>query len=195
MHPKVKTYLAKNLKWSADLKRLRSLCLAAGMEETFKWSFPVYTIDGKNVISIGAFKNHYGMWFFNGVFLKDKHKLLVNAQESTKAMRQIRFEIDTVIEDEILTEYILEAIANQRQGLIVKPAKPGEFTMSEVFQTELDKNMELRKAFERLTPGRRKEYSNHISSAKQAKTKLSRLEKIKPMILAGIGLNDKYKSC
>ncbi|WP_236458895.1 MULTISPECIES: YdeI/OmpD-associated family protein [Flavobacterium] len=33
----------------------------------------------------------------------------------------------------------------------------------------------------------------YIETAKQEKTKLSRLEKIKPMIMKNIGLNDKYK--
>jgi uncharacterized protein YdeI (YjbR/CyaY-like superfamily) len=34
----------------------------------------------------------------------------------------------------------------------------------------------------------------YINEAKQEKTKLSRLEKIKPMILSNIGLHDKYRS-
>ncbi|WP_330443122.1 hypothetical protein [Flavobacterium sp. C4GT6] len=32
-----------------------------------------------------------------------------------------------------------------------------------------------------------------MKTAKREATKLSRLEKIKPMILKGIGLNDKYR--
>jgi len=40
----------------------------------------------------------------------------------------------------------------------------------------------------------KKEYMEHIDEAKQEKTKISRLEKIKPLVLAGKGLHDKYKS-
>lgn len=35
----------------------------------------------------------------------------------------------------------------------------------------------------------------YIETAKREATVKSRLEKIKPMILKGIGLNDKYKNC
>ena len=35
----------------------------------------------------------------------------------------------------------------------------------------------------------------YISKAKREATKQSRLEKIKPKILRGVGLHDKYKDC
>jgi hypothetical protein len=40
---------------------------------------------------------------------------------------------------------------------------------------------EAKTALERLTPGRRREYSDHIADAKRADTKMSRIEKILPM--------------
>ncbi len=39
------------------------------------------------------------------------------------------------------------------------------------------------------------EYYNYIIEAKKEATELSRLEKIKPNILKGSGLHDKYKNC
>ena len=52
----------------------------------------------------------------------------------------------------------------------------------------------LRDAFASLTLGRQKEYAEHIGSAKQENTRRSRLEKARPLILAGGGLHDKYRS-
>jgi uncharacterized protein YdeI (YjbR/CyaY-like superfamily) len=46
-----------------------------------------------------------------------------------------------------------------------------------------------------LSPGKQRDYCEHIELAKQEKTKLARIEKIKPMLLKGIGLYDKYKNC
>ena len=46
-----------------------------------------------------------------------------------------------------------------------------------------------------LTPGKQREYAEYIQTAKQDATKQTRLEKITPMILKGVGLNDKYKNC
>jgi uncharacterized protein YdeI (YjbR/CyaY-like superfamily) len=59
---------------------------------------------------------------------------------------------------------------------------------------ELDTNSELKKAFNLITSGKQKEYSLYIIEAKRELTKQNRIEKIVPMILKGIGLNDKYKN-
>jgi len=48
----------------------------------------------------------------------------------------------------------------------------------------------LKAAFEGLTPGRQRGYMFHISKAKQAKTRESRVEECVPLILSGKGLND-----
>jgi len=41
---------------------------------------------------LGAFKTHFSIWFFNGVFLKDVNKLLSAVTDTTKGLRQMRFE-------------------------------------------------------------------------------------------------------
>jgi uncharacterized protein YdeI (YjbR/CyaY-like superfamily) len=58
------------------------------------------------------------------------------------------------------------------------------------FQVQLDEMPELKTAFEALTPGRQRGYLLHFSSAKQAKTRESRVEKCIPKILEGKGLDD-----
>ena len=40
-----------------------------------------------------------------------------------------------------------------------------------------------------------KEYCNYMNEAKREVTKISRLEKITPMIIELKGLHDKYKNC
>lgn len=195
MNSKVDDYITRHNQWHEELSLLRDIMLSTEMDETIKWGAPVYTVNGKNVASIGAFKHHYGIWFFNGVFLKDKHGLLRNAQENTKAMRQMRFEKGDTIPEQHVRDYILEAIDNQKNGLDLKPEKGIKFEIPPELQSELDLNKEMQKAFSGLTPGKQKEYANYIADAKQAKTKASRLEKIKPMIAGGIGLNDKYRNC
>lgn len=56
-----------------------------------------------------------------------------------------------------------------------------------------EKNKAARQKLAALTPGRQREYAEYIASAKRADTKQTRLDKIMPMIVAGIGLNDKYQ--
>ena len=66
----IEEYIEVNSKWSEALTILRDIVNTTEVEETIKWSAPVYTVNGKNVIGIGAFKNHFGIWFFNSVFFK-----------------------------------------------------------------------------------------------------------------------------
>lgn len=86
-----------------------------------------------------------------------------------------------------------EAIEIEKHGKKLAPEKFQEIELPELFSDLLSKEKKLREAFDKLTPGKRKEYILHINEAKQEATKLKRLEKIKPMILEGKGLNDKYK--
>ena len=80
----VEEYIETNEHFSEALTLLRSIINKTELNEAIKWSAPVYDLDGKNVVGLGAFKNHFGIWFFNGVFLKDEHKLLVTAQGKPK---------------------------------------------------------------------------------------------------------------
>ena len=175
------------------LMKIRTVLLATELEEKMKWGIPTYCLKNKNVAGIGAFKTYAGIWFFNGVFLKDESKVLINAQEGkTKGLRQWRFSSVEEIDEDLLKRYIEEAIQNQKDGKEVKPEKK-ELAIPDELKEALASNSSLAEAFEALTLGKRKEYAEHIEEAKRVETKMKRLEKIEPMILKGIGLNDKYK--
>ena len=191
----VEEYIEENAHFSEALIMLRDIINTTELEETVKWSAPVYALNNKNVIGLGAFKKHFGIWFFNGVFLKDEHNLLVNAQEEkTKALRQMRFESVSEIDKNIVLAYVKEAIENQKLGKEIKPDRRKKET---IIPNELQAILtnDLKTSFENLSPYKQREYCEYISSAKREATKQTRLEKIKPMILQGIGLNDKYKNC
>ncbi|WP_412561230.1 YdeI/OmpD-associated family protein [Winogradskyella sp. MIT101101] len=193
----VEEYVELNPTWAEALTRLRNIILKTELTETVKWSMPTYCLNGKNVLGLGAFKNHFCLWFHNGVFLKDEHNLLINAQENkTKALRQMRFMSIDDINDAVVLAYVKESIANQRAG---KEIKPKRVTKTVVIPDELDtvfrSNSELNTAFKTLTPGKQREYCEYISEAKRDATKINRIEKITPMIIEGVGLNDKYKNC
>ncbi|MEM9300290.1 MAG: YdeI/OmpD-associated family protein, partial [Bacteroidota bacterium] len=57
----------------------------------------------------------------------------------------------------------------------------------------LESNQEANKLFKVLTLGKKREFAEYIAEAKREDTKQKRIEKIIPMMLNGIGLNDKYK--
>jgi uncharacterized protein YdeI (YjbR/CyaY-like superfamily) len=161
--------------------------------ETTKWGGIVYILNGKNVLGIGGFKNYFTIWFFNGALLLDKKKALVNAQEGvTKSLRQWRFSSKEEVDESAVLEYINEAIANEKQGKNSKPQKK-EPIISELLQKELEADTNLADAFLKFSPYKQYEFLEYIETAKREETKLSRIEKIKPMIKDNIGLNDKYR--
>jgi uncharacterized protein YdeI (YjbR/CyaY-like superfamily) len=186
--------MEKNNQWQKELEFLRAIVGKTALVETRKWGGEVYTYNNGNVLMIGAFKNHVGLWFYNGAFLKDPYDVLENAQEGkTKAMRHWKFTSIDEMEGDKIMEYVQEAIGNEKKGMKWKAEKSEEVEIPEVLTEAFDKDEEFKIAFDGLTPFKQKEYLEHIASAKREATKISRLEKIRPMVLDGVGLNDKYR--
>ena len=180
--------------WKGELEQISSIIKKLPLKKTIKWGAEVFTYNGKNVVSYGGFKNYFAIWFYNGVFLKDKYKVLINAQEGrTKSLRQWRFTAKNEINENKILEYLNEAIEIEKKGLKIAPEKFKRVEPSELFSEAFKKDEKLKEAFEKLTPGKQREYIVFVDQAKLDATKLNRLEKIKPMILEGKGLNDKYK--
>jgi uncharacterized protein YdeI (YjbR/CyaY-like superfamily) len=185
----------KNNDWDEELALLRSVIQKTELIETVKWGGPVFTLHNRNVLGIGGFKSYVGVWFFNGVFLKDKSGILVNANEGvTRSLRQWRFKSkeDIVQNENLLLEYIREAIENEKAGLTLKPQKK-ETVISEYFQAQLDLDAELATGFSTLSGFKQREFIEYIDAAKREETKAARMEKIIPLMKSGIGLNDKYR--
>jgi uncharacterized protein YdeI (YjbR/CyaY-like superfamily) len=192
MEEKKKTW-DKVSQWEDELAQLREIIQKTELVETNKWGGEVYTINNKNVLGIGGFKNYFVIWFWNGVFLNDDAKVLVNANEGvTKGLRQWRFTSAKDLNDKLILHYINEAIANEKAGLSIKPEKK-EAMKCDFLENELKKDKALNAAFEKFTPFKQKEFWEFMATAKQEKTKVSRLDKIRPMIMEGVGLNDKYR--
>lgn len=189
-------YINSKKEWSACLELLREIFDSVELEETLKWGMPTYTLDNKNVVGFSAFKSYVGIWFFHGVFLADPEKKLVNAQEGiTRGQRQWRFQnLEQIQENRsLILEYLEETIQNQKDGKLIKAeAKPPAEIPPEL-KTKLEKDGTLKDAFSSLTKSKQREYCEYIGQAKREETRRTRLIKICPMILEGVGLNDKYK--
>lgn len=186
-------YIAGKPQWEAELGRLRELLLAVGLEETIKWGAPCYCHKGQNVIGMNDFKQHFGLWFYLGARLEDKQGVLINAQEGkTQDMRQWRMSSAADIKVRTIKAYAKEAMALVDAG--EKPSRTvGKTVTSDTLDAALKADAAAAKAFAALTPGRQREYAAYINEAKQEATRLKRVDKVLPMILAGKGLNDRYK--
>jgi uncharacterized protein YdeI (YjbR/CyaY-like superfamily) len=191
-NPKVDWFFKKETKWKDEYERLRMIALGCGLTEELKWGCPCYTVEGHNVVLIHGFKDYCAYLFHKGALLKDPKKILIQQTENVQAARQIRFKhVDQIADMEtVLKAYIKEASKLEKAGVKVPLKKTSEFKMPEEFQSVLDKTPALKKAFKALTPGRQRGYLLYFSSAKQTKTRESRIEKYIPKILKGKGLED-----
>ena len=192
MNPKVDFYFNKAKQWKAEYEKLREIMLSTGLTEELKWGVPCYTYKGTNVVLIHGFKGYCALFFHKGVLLNDAKKILIQQTENVQSARQIRFtSLNEIIKQEkTIKAYVFEAVEVEKAGLKVEMKKTAEFTLPEEFETKLNKMPALKKAFYALTPGRQRSYLLHFSSAKQAKTRESRIEKYIPQILSGKGLDD-----
>jgi uncharacterized protein YdeI (YjbR/CyaY-like superfamily) len=179
-------------KWQKETDKLRRIALNCDLTEELKWGKPCFTFLKKNVAIVIPLKESCALSFFKGALLKDPRHILEEIGEHTQAGRWIKFtsprEINAL--QSSLRDYLYEAIALEESGKKVALKKPSEYTVPEELQTRLDDDALLKAAFGALTPGRRKSYIFHISSAKQAKTRAARAEKCMPMILSGRGFNE-----
>lgn len=191
---KLEAYYAREGPFKEGIAKLRELVLQTELEETVKWGSPVYTINNKNVLGIIAFKSYFGLWFYNGCYLKDPGEVLKNAQEGkTKAMRHWKFQSVQEIPTQEVLAYIKEAIENQKDGLEWKPERTKKTSISPELKEAFKKTANLSAMFKTLAPYKQREFCEYIDTAKQDKTKQTRLEKIIPMILKGYSFNDKYR--
>ena len=176
-----------------ELERLRSVVLDCNLTEELKWKQPCYTFQNNNILLISAFKEYSSISFFKGSLLKDTDKILSSPGENSQATRQIRFTgIAEIVEMEtIIKAYIYEAIEIERAGLKVNFKKTSEYDVPTELQKKLDTSPEFKTAFEALTPGRQRGYFIYFSQPKQSKTRIARIEKCVPQILAGKGLSER----
>lgn len=192
MNPKVNFFFEKESKWQDSYKLLRSIILDCGLSEALKWGVPCYTYKGSNVVLMHGFKNYCALLFNKGALLKDPYKLLIQQTKNTQSARHLRFTtIDEIHQQKSkIREYVFEAVEVEKAGLKIAFKKTEDFEMVEEFQSALAEDPSLKRAFENLTPGRQRGYLLHFSSAKQSKTKRSRINNCIPQILKGKGLND-----
>jgi uncharacterized protein YdeI (YjbR/CyaY-like superfamily) len=192
MNPKVDSFLKRQDKWHAEFKKLREIILSTGLTEDFKWGWPCYALDEKNVVLIHGFKEYCALLFHKGSLLKDPKGILIQQTKNVQAARQLRFtsvqEITKL--EKTITSYVRAAIEVERAGLRVPFKETKDYELPEELESTLASNAKLKSAFAKLTPGRQRGYIFHFSQPKKSETRIARVEKNIPRILKGLGLDD-----
>jgi len=178
--------------WADGLTALRAICLSAGLVETAKWGHPCYMAGGRNVALIGALRGDFRISFFHASLLADPEGVLERAGPNAQHPDTIRFADAAQVarHEPAIRALLMQAIAHAKAGkvapkLATAPDLPAELV------TALDADPVLAEAFHRLTPGRQRSHAIQVSGAKQAATRVARIEKLRDRILAGKGATER----
>jgi uncharacterized protein YdeI (YjbR/CyaY-like superfamily) len=179
-------------RWRLALEQLRAIVRATGLVETMKWGSPCYTLDGANVVMLVSLTDACALSFLRGAALSAEPGLLESPGPNSRYARYVKFHSvnDVVSRRAAIDRLLTEAIALERSGAkFVPPAAvdelPHELTL------RLANDDALRRAFEALTPGRRRSHALHVSGAKQADTRERRVDRCVEAILAGRGWGER----
>lgn len=189
-NPEVDAFVSRAKAWRGEIQKLRSILLESGLDEDLKWGKPCFLFAGANVAIIQPFKEHCALMFFKGALLEDTHGLLRSQGENTQSALRLEFRSEAEIEKAVVKSYAKQAIAVEKAGLTVDFKAKRELELPEELTRVLQKDRKLAKAFDALTPGRRRAYVLHFTGAKQSQTRTARIAKCTPRILAGKGIND-----
>ena len=187
----VDAFVSRAKKWPGEIQKLRSILLDCGLDEELKWGKPCFMIEGSNVAIIQPFKAHCSLMFFKGALLRDTYGLLRSQGENTQSALRLEFTTEAAINKTVVASYVKQAIAVEKAGLAVEFKAKLELELPVELRQRLEKDRPLAKAFQALTPGRRRAYVLHFTGAKQSTTRTARIEKCVPRILAGKGMNDR----
>ncbi len=172
-------------------KHLRKLILSADPEliEDWKWG-PNYYLNGM-VCGYWGFKKHVSFVFFQGSLLKDKKKILLENPGNVHN-RHIKFTDVSQIDDDIILEYLFEAIDNNRKGLKIQETKDKTINIPNDVIKQF-KKAKILVYFESLAFSHRKEYIQWIESAKKEETRIKRIIQTINKLQNKQGLHDTYK--
>ena len=183
------------------LQHLRKLVHAAcpDVVETLKWNAPAFTLDGKILCNMAAFKAHVAFGFWHQEMEKLLKRELGKTDEAMGLLGRITTRED-LPDDRVLTGYVKKAAELTRSGApsrAKKPASKNAATLETPADLDgaLKRNRRAAAVWEKFTPGKRKDYVEWITEAKRPETRARRLETALEWISEGKARNWKYEKC
>jgi uncharacterized protein YdeI (YjbR/CyaY-like superfamily) len=161
-------------------------------EEAIKWGAPGFTVDGKLLLMMAAFKAHAALNFWRGQEIGD-------GKARAGAMGQFGrlTSIDDLPPDDELDELIREAAALARTAPAPRKVKhePAQTELHPEFAAALNANPKARQVLDGFPPSARRDYLEWIAEAKQDKTRAKRIADAIEWLGEGKRRHWKYQNC
>lgn len=162
-------------------------------EETLKWGAPAFTLNGKILLIIAAFKAHAAINFWRGQELRGE----AAEADAFGQFGQLR-SVDDLPPDEELDRLIREAAELSRSApaprKVKHEPKPSPVLHPD-FAAALAKAPKAQEALDGFPPSARRDYLEWIAEAKQDSTRTKRIATAIAWLSEGKRRNWKYEKC
>ncbi len=194
--PRIDAYIAKAAPFARPiLEKVRARVHAAApeAEEAIKWGAPGFTVDGKILLIMAAFKQHAALNFWRGQEIGDG---------SPKAGAMGQFgklaSIDDLPPDDELDTLIREAAALARTAPTprkVKHEPKAAPTLHPEFASALAASPKAKEVLDGFPPSAQRDYYEWIAEAKQDATRAKRIATAIEWLSEGKRRHWKYQNC
>ena len=194
--PRIDAYIAKSAPFAQPILshvRERVHAVTPRVEETTKWSAPAFTLDGKILLIMAAFKQHAALNFWRGQELRGE-------AANSDAMGQFGKlkSVDDLPPDAELDRLIREAAELARSAPAPRKAKhepkPAP-TLHPDFAKALNAAPKAKAVLDGFPPSAQREYVEWISDAKQDATRSKRIATAIEWLSEGKRRHWKYENC
>ena len=194
--PRIDAYIGRAESFAQPILnhvRARVHAAAPEAEETMKWSAPSFTVDGKILLTMAAFKAHAAVNFWRGQEIGD-------GGPKAGAMGQFGklTSVDDLPSDRELDVLIREAAtlaktapAPRKTKHAPKPAPP----MHPDFARALAGNAKAKAVLDGFSPSAQRDYLEWISEAKHDATRAKRIATAVEWLAEGKKRHWKYQNC
>ena len=193
---RIDAYIAKAAPFARPiLEHVRARVHAAAPEaaETTKWSAPAFTLDGKILLIMAAFKEHAALNFWRGQELRGD-------KADADAMGQFG-KLKSLAElpgDSELDRLIVKAAELARSAPAPRQVKHQPKPAADIhpaFAAALKVNPKARATLDGFPPSARREYVDWIAEAKQEPTRAKRIADAVQWLSEGKRRHWKYEKC
>lgn len=193
--PRIDAYIAKAAPFAQPILehvRQRVHSAAPEAEETMKWSTPTFTVDGKILLGMAAFKAHAVVNFWRGQEM--------GVEVSKDAMGQLGklTSVSDLPSDARLDELLRKGVELARTAPAPRKVKHEPKPPAEIhpeFAEALKSNPKAQEVLDGFSPSARREYVDWIAEAKQDKTRAKRIADAIEWLSEGKRRHWKYENC
>lgn len=198
MDERIDAYIAQSPDFARPiLIHLRALVHAAvpGLEETIKWSMPHFTLDGKNLAGMAAFKAHCAFIIHGAGRQSAQAEAEPDSGGGMGDYGKIA-RLEDLPDANVLKARLVEAAQGLSGGAkrVRAPRAPkAEIAAPEAFLAALAGNPAARAVFEAFAPSHRRDYLEWIVEAKSEATSARRIAQAIEWLAEGKRRNWKYE--